>query len=207
MDPTLGGISSPRMGTHDVNVALGRCDCAPVRTKRRMNDNTTVFGDENQRKQVAVIMQRRAVDNRWQSEVWEPVGVLSDYEGAVEPPVIVQGQGITQWLYPAFDVVLCRSEAEGYFHNVSTAAPNVCVLWRMEDGRAVPRYVTVSYDEASRWMDGGAQVDSVVMPPPMCGWVRCFVAQYYRPEPKKRIRPRSFIAPKDRAAADAPQRP
>jgi hypothetical protein len=29
-------------------------------------------------------------------------------------------------------------------------------------------------------------------------WVRGFVEQHYRPEPKKRIRPRSFLAPKDR---------
>jgi hypothetical protein len=150
-------------------------------------------------KRVAVIMQRRAIDNQWQSDVWEPVGVLVDYEGGVEPRVIVEEPGTTQWLYPCFDIVLYRAEAEGYFHNVSTAAPNVFVLWRMEDARAVPHYVTVSYDEASRWMDGGAQVDPVAMPAAMRDWVRDFVEQNYRPEPKKRIRPQSFLSPKDRA--------
>jgi hypothetical protein len=153
------------------------------------------------RKAVAVIMQRRAVDNRWQSEVWEPVGVLTDYAGPAQPRVIVERPDTTQWLYPAFEIVLHRAEAEGYFHNVSTAAPNVFVLWRMEEGRAVPRYVTVSYDEASRWMDGGAQVDPVAMPPAMRTWVRGFVEQNYRPEPKKRVRPRSFLAPGDRGHA------
>jgi hypothetical protein len=153
---------------------------------------------EKPRKAVAVIMQCRAIDSRWQSEVWEPVGVLADYEGDLEPRVIVEEPGTTQWLYPRFEIVLHLSEAEGYFHNVSTAAPHVFVLWRMEDSRAVPHYVTVSYDEASRWMDGGAQVDSVAMPAAMRDWVRGFVEQHYRPEPKKRIRPRSFLAPKDR---------
>jgi hypothetical protein len=148
---------------------------------------------------VAVIMQRRAVDSQWQTEVWEPVGVLTDYEGEAEPRVIVEEPGTTQWLYPGIDIVLRRAEAEGYFHNVSTAAPNVFVLWRMADGRAVPHYVTVSYDEASRWMDGGAQVDPVAMPAGMRDWVRDFVEQNYRPEPKKRIRPQSFLSPKDRA--------
>jgi hypothetical protein len=99
--------------------------------------------------------------------------------------------------------VLQRAEAQGYFHNVSTAAPNVFVLWRMEGGRAVPHYVTVSYDEASRWMDGGAQVDSVVMPHAMRGWVREFVERHYQPEPKKRRRPQSFLAPEDRGPSDA----
>lgn len=150
---------------------------------------------------VAVVMQRRTIENRWQHDVWEPVGVLPDHAGAPGPRLIVSAKDITQWLYPGFDVLLQRAEAQGYFHNVSTVTPYVFVLWRMEDERAVPRYVSVSYDEASRWMDGGAQVDSVVMPHPMRDWVRDFVEQHYRPEPKKRRRPQSFLAPKDRGAA------
>ena len=151
-------------------------------------------------KRVAVVMQCRALDNGWQAEAWEPAGVLLDYEGIAQPRVIVERAGFTQWLYPAFQVALHRAEAEGYFHNVSTAAPNVFVLWRMEAGRGVPRYLTVSYDEASRWMDGGAQVDPVAMPAAMRTWVRDFVARNYRPEPKKRIKPRSFLAPGERGA-------
>jgi hypothetical protein len=150
------------------------------------------------RTRIAVIMQRRAIESRWQSEVWEPLGVLADYEGDAAPRVIVEEPEATQWLYPGFSIVLQRAEAEGYFHNVSTSAPNVFVLWRMEESRAVPHYVTVSYDEASRWMDGGAQVDAVAMPAAMRDWVRAFVEQHYRPEPKKRMRPQSFLSPKDR---------
>ena len=149
------------------------------------------------RTQVAVIMQRRAIESRWQSELWEPLGILPDYP-AGEPRVLLDSPALTQFLYPGFDIVLQRAEAQGYFHNVSTAAPNVFVLWRMEGGRAVPHYVTVSYDEASRWMDGGAQVDSVAMPHAMRDWVRGFVERHYQPEPKKRIRPQSFLSPSDR---------
>ena len=29
---------------------------------------------------VAVVMQRRSVDSPWQSEVWEPLGVLPGYD-------------------------------------------------------------------------------------------------------------------------------
>jgi hypothetical protein len=151
--------------------------------------------------QVAVIMQRRVIESRWQDDVWEPVGVLADYVGTVEPRLIVRQNDITQWLYPGFAILLRRAEAQGYFHNVSTATPNVFVLWRMEEGRAVPHYVTVSYDEASRWMDGGAHVDPVAMPHAMRAWVRGFVELHYEPEPKKRSRPQSFLAPKDRGAA------
>lgn len=154
---------------------------------------------EAQKKRVAVIMQRRAIDNRWQSEVWEPVGVLADYAGEDAPRVIVEEPGTTQWLYPGLEISLHRAEAEGYFHNVATPSPNVFVLWRMDNERAVPHYLTLSYDEASRWMDGSAQVDPVPMPALLRDWLAQFVAAHYRPQPKKRIKPQSFLSPKDRA--------
>lgn len=150
-------------------------------------------------RRVAVIMQRRAIDNRWQSEVWEPLGVLDDYAGGSDARVIVDAPGLQQWLYPGLELTLHRAEAEGYFHNISAPMPNVFVLWRMEEERAVPHYLTVSYDEASRWMDGSAQVDPVLMPAALVAWVEAYVAENYRPEPKKRIRPQSFLSPKDRA--------
>jgi Protein of unknown function (DUF3305) len=143
-------------------------------------------------------MQRRVIVNRWQSEVWEPLGVLTGYEGEPEPRVIVSEETATQWLYPGFDIALHRSEAEGYYHNVSAPEPRVFVLWRMQDERAVPHFVTVSYDEASRWMDGGENVDSVPMPAELLAWVGEFVEQNYRPQPRKRIKPQSFLSPKDR---------
>ena len=151
------------------------------------------------RKSIAVIMQRRPLANRWQSELWEAHGVLCDYEGAPQPRMLVDESATTQWLYPGFELALHRSEAEGYFHNVSAKEPRVFVMWRMEDARAVPQYVTVSYDEASRWMDGGEQVDSVGMPAALFAWVGEFVERNYRAAPKKRIKPQSFLSPKDRA--------
>jgi hypothetical protein len=144
-------------------------------------------------------MQCRAVENRWQSEVWEPSGVLSNYEGATEPRVLVERPGLKQWLYPGLEIAVHKSEAEGYYHNVSSAEPSVFILWRIENARAVPQFVTVSYDEASRWMDGGESVDRVAMPADLFAWVGEFVEQNYRAGPKKRIKPQSFLSPKDRA--------
>jgi uncharacterized protein DUF3305 len=137
--------------------------------------------------------------NRWQSEVWEPLSVLLDYDGPAEPRILVEEPATTQWLYPGLELVLHRSESEGYYHNVSAKEPRVFVLWRMEDERAVPKFATVSYDEASRWMDGGEQVDSVAMPAALFAWVGEFVEANYRAAPKKRIKPQSFLSPKDRA--------
>jgi hypothetical protein len=150
------------------------------------------------KKRVAVVMQRRAIDNRWQQETWEPIGVLQGYDDEKAPRVLVETKDIKQWLYPGFELALTLSEAEGYYHNVSSNQPCVFVLWRMEAGTAVPQFATVSYDEASRWMDGGESVDRVPMPPDLFGWVGEFVEKNYRFTPKKRIRPQSFLSPKDR---------
>jgi hypothetical protein len=142
---------------------------------------------------VAVIMERRALENRWRSEVWAPAGVIPDTEsGDRAPRLIAEDAAHAQWLHPGFEIRLYRDEAEGYYLNMSTPTPYVFVTWRMDDGRAVPDVVTVSYHEAARMMDGGAQVDGVPMPAEIDGWVSAFAKEHYKPEPKKRSRPPSF---------------
>ena len=54
-------------------------------------------------------MRRRPIANRWQSEIWEPVGVLDDYEGPQEARLLVEAPEGTQWLYPGLQVSLHRS--------------------------------------------------------------------------------------------------
>ena len=146
---------------------------------------------------IAVVMQRRPAQSRWADWVWEPWSVLPGYpDGA--PRVIVEDAGIAQWLHPGFKLLLHKDETEGYYMNVSAAQPRVFVLWRMDDERALPLEVTVSSDEAGRWLDGGHSVDGVAMPPEIFAWVGEYVENNYRPQPKKRIKPRSFQHPKDR---------
>ena len=113
---------------------------------------------------LAVIMQRRVSNNRWQSEFWEPWSVL---ESAEKGParLLVEQEGIAQWLHPGFELVLHRDETEGYYLNVSSGAPKVFVLWRMDEAQGLPLQVTASYDEGGRWLDGGHSVDGVAMPP------------------------------------------
>jgi hypothetical protein len=146
---------------------------------------------------VAVVMQRRAVQNRWIDCVWEPWGVLPTEERGA-PRLLLDDNDTAQWLHPGFTLQLHRDEAEGYYLNVSGPAPSVFILWRMDEERGLPVDVTVSSDEAARWLDGGHSVDRVAMPGEIFAWVGDYVEHNYRPEPKKRIKPRSFTHPKDR---------
>jgi len=119
-----------------------------------------------------------------------------------EPRLLVSQTDLEQWLHPGFELVIHRDEAEGYYLNVSSGSPRIFVLWRMDEEiqRAIPLQITASYHEGARWLDGGNAVDSVTMPPAIFAWVGEYVEKNYRPEPKKRIKPRSFLHPKDRAA-------
>lgn len=153
---------------------------------------------EKPKKTLAVIMQRRATRNRWESVLWEPWSVLESGEPQGGPRMLVEQADVAQWLYPGFELVLHRDEAEGYYLNVSSGSPRIFVLWRMDEDVGIPLQVTASYDEGARWLDGGHSVDSVTMPPQVFAWVGEYVETNYRPEPRKRIKPRSFIHPKDR---------
>jgi len=163
------------------------------------------IGMQQPRFDVCVVMQKREVNSRWQSEMWEPVAVLPD--GAHErvpghvsgtARLVSESDGVERWIFPAMPVVLRREEAEGYYLNISTPQPRVFVMWQLQDERGVPLEVSASYNDACSWMDAGEQVDSVAMPPDMYDSVSEFAREHFRPQPKKRIRPRSFQSRDDR---------
>ncbi len=153
-------------------------------------------------KRVAVIMQRLPLDNRWQPWQWRPLEVVEldvsplPGEGESGPRCLMRSAEETRWLFGGFDVEFFRDEAEGYFLNVDAPSPCWFIMWRMEevDGEeiAVPKCVTLSYNEAARLMDGGERVDVLPASPHMLELMHAFVAQYYRPEAKGKRRKPSF---------------
>ena len=145
-------------------------------------------------------MQRRPSQSRWVDAVWEPFGVLPNYPDG-EARVLREDGAFVQRLHPGLKLVIHRDEAEGYYLNVSGPQPSVFVLWRMEEENALPVDVTVSSEEAGRWLDGGHSVDRVAMPPEIFAWLGDWVEHNYRPQPQQRIKPRSFRHPKDRDRA------
>lgn len=149
-------------------------------------------------RRLSVVMERRVARSPWADYVWQPHAVLESDEPSGEPRLLMRRDDCEQWLHAGFELAIHRDEIEGYYMNVSSGSPRVFVLWRMEGEAGLPLQVTVSYDEGGRWLDGGNSVDGVAMPDAVFAWVGEYVEQNYRPEPKKRIKPRSFIHPKDR---------
>ncbi|MGE5171061.1 MAG: DUF3305 domain-containing protein [Rudaea sp.] len=148
---------------------------------------------------VDVIIARIPLTSRWASEAWRPVAVELSAPGTRaagvdvvpgESPCI--GEGHDRWRCLGFQIELHRSEAEGYFLNLTAPDPRIFVMWRMFDDGALPParpvLVTVSYNEAARFMDGGEQVEGVPMVPAIADWMRPFIAQHYKPEPRRKVR-------------------
>jgi hypothetical protein len=152
---------------------------------------------------VSVILQRTPIDNRWISERWEPVAVESSLDGelAAAPTRLPDAGAAARWRCPGHAIELHRSEAEGYYLNTTSPDPKVFVMWRPDEEGAVtrirPEVVTVSYNEAARLMDGGERVDAVPMPPAILAWMAPFVAEHYRPEPKRKVRRNDPFADRD----------
>src|SRR5262245_27550517 len=140
----------------------------------------------------AVILQREVVESRWESYRWSLLGVVPDVGG--EPRTIREDAKLLQRLYPGFELTLFRDEAEGYYLSSSSEAPSVFVSLRTDEttGDVYPFQATLSYNEAARRMDGGEKVDRCAAWPELAAWMEAWVAENYRPEPKKRQRPKSF---------------
>jgi len=116
---------------------------------------------------LAVVMQRKPLKSTWQPFQWLPAEVvLSPLPGSAAR-CLRDDPSETLWLYPGMSMRLYSDEAEGYFLNLDSGSPCWFIMWRLEGELAVPQFVTLSYNEAARLMDGGEQVDTLPLPPSM----------------------------------------
>jgi hypothetical protein len=135
----------------------------------------------------AVVVAKRIVENPWTSEIWLPIAVIERRGTRDQPPILLERNDAgEQWLHLGFEVELNRTEAEGYYLNLTTEQPVAFVEWELTEGGAEPRWVTLSYHEAARRLDGGAQVEAVPMPVEWLPWVAAFTQQHLKVPEKKR---------------------
>jgi hypothetical protein len=157
-----------------------------------MSDRTSI--------EVAVVMRRERIDNRWQPWRWQLDDVvLQEATFGSEPRQLFRSDREERWLHPGFTVELFRDDAEGYYLNATTPAPCWFVLWRMEEQASVweepiprPAAVSLSYHDAGRWLDAQETVEQVPAPRHVVEWMRAFAEEHYVVESRKRRRPESF---------------
>jgi hypothetical protein len=158
---------------------------------------------------VAVTMRKERLTGaaaRWMDWRWRLHDVALDEGGfGSEPRLLHRGEEGAHWLFPAMPVSLFRDDGEGYYLNATTAQPCWFVMWRMEEELglsdelvAVPQAVSLSYNDAGRWLDAQEFVEQVPCPPSIAAWLSEFAQANFAAEPKKRKRPESFKRLEDR---------
>jgi len=133
--------------------------------------------------------------NRWADEQWRPVAALPSQSHEYRDPdlgeCIEDNAAGSAWRFDGWWLELHASESEGYYLNVTSEQPKVFVMWRMDAARVPPAHpvqLTVSYNEAGRFLDGGEQVEAVPMSDDIRAWTERFVAEHYKPEPRRKSR-------------------
>ncbi|MEO8123499.1 MAG: DUF3305 domain-containing protein [Burkholderiales bacterium] len=151
---------------------------------------------------LAIVMERETAPNQWEAWRHRPVEVVQQEPAFGVTAHMLRDDGrVMRTLHPGFRLELFRDECEGYHLNLSSGAPVWFILWRSDDedpSRAWPVTVSVSYNEAGRWLDAQERVDNLPLPAEIVQWLQAFNDEYYRPEPKRRRRPASFLPPAQR---------
>ena len=151
---------------------------------------------------VAVVMERETAPNRYEDWRFRIVDVVPNEAAFGTAPRVLRDDGqLQRTLHPGFVLALYRDQADGYHLNLESGSPVWFVVWRIDDedpARAWPETVSVSYTEAGRWLDAQERVDNVPLDATLATWLQAYTDAHYRPEPKKRRRPQSFVAPEDR---------
>ncbi|MDN3919895.1 DUF3305 domain-containing protein [Roseateles violae] len=157
---------------------------------------------------VAVLFEREHQPNRWEdwrhriAEVLIDAGQFGSAPADAEAPRVLRDDGRqAQFLHRGLAVTLYADEGEGYYLNLSSGAPVWFVMWRTDESepsRAWPEAVSLSYNEAGRWLDAQERVDNVPLPAEVRDWLQAYTDANYRPEVKQRKRPASFQRPEQR---------
>jgi len=151
---------------------------------------------------VAVVIERERAPNQYEAWRFRIVDVVPNEAAVGSAPRVLRDDGkVQRTLHPGFVVELFRDQAQGYHLNLASGAPVWFVVWRIDDddpSRAWPETVSVSYEEAGRWLDAQERVDNVPLPAEVAAWLQTYTDATYQPEPRKRRRPQSFLSPGER---------
>jgi hypothetical protein len=159
--------------------------------------------------EVAVILRKERIEgamSRWQTWRWVLDDVVQQEPsfGSV-PRLLYKNDSGERWIHGGLRVELFEDDTEGYQLNATTPRPGWFVLWRMEEDATVadepiarPVVVSLSYHDASRWLDAQETVEQLPAPPDVVEWLKAFIAEFYQPEVKRPKRPESFKSLTDR---------
>ncbi len=161
---------------------------------------------------LGVVLERREIDNPWQSVSWHAVAVIPGAPEIDEARLLRDGPGWAQYHAATLELQLHRSDTEGYKHNITNEeVPVVYVVLRFDDddegdvdddGAPRPFLVTACPYEASAYLDTtatGEMVEPVPMPEGVKAWVQDYVAKHHVDVPFVKKRKKKSFEQHERA--------
>jgi hypothetical protein len=133
-------------------------------------------------------------NNPWSSGQWQATGLVvgeAVTSQTLTKQVIRSDTQNTQFLWSGFSVELFKDDAESYYHNLMSDNPKAFIICSNDEesgDQCRPFLVTLSYDEATSYMEVDELVYSVGMPAELYRWVEQFVLEHYVPVKKTKRR-------------------
>ncbi|WP_207478339.1 DUF3305 domain-containing protein [Arenibaculum pallidiluteum] len=150
-------------------------------------------------KPVCVVVERRAIESRWQDHAWRVVDVLPGAPETAPWTVLAEAPGLTRWLAGTAEVTIYPGETANYKFNLESPTPSVYVVLRRSDREPGMRLLAVTVDpgEAHAHADTGDDlVESLPLPVPLQAWLAEFVATHH-------VERRRYKRERDRADPEA----
>ena len=120
------------------------------------------------------------------------MGVISGNRNAdeVEPTLIREDDGVSQYLYGGFDIESFKDDLESYTANLRAHKPSMFVICEHDDeiDEIRPLVVTLSYDEMASYVEVDEPVFDIPIPSDIYHWVESYVLENYRPEEREKRR-------------------
>ena len=144
---------------------------------------------------VSVILEKRPSTSKWADAYWTVIGLIvgesevSDDESDSDNDMMLlhSQNGTEQYRYSGLSVTLYRDECESYYHNLMSPNPGCYVITDKETNeRPIPFKVSMSFDEAHSYQEGGKEIYAVEIPNELYLWIEAYVLDNYFPEKKRK---------------------
>lgn len=140
---------------------------------------------------VAVLVEHQAVhDNRWIDDRWVVTGVVAAGplpDAGLHCRPIHADDDSQQYLWSGLKIELHQDDTESYYANLMSDTPGVFVICDGgQEDELKPASVTLSYGEATSYMETDLRVERVAMPAEIYRWLEQYVLANYVPEKRKK---------------------
>jgi hypothetical protein len=140
---------------------------------------------------VAVLVEYQIVhNNRWIDGRWVVTGIVAGErlaDAGIHCRLVHSSDAGKQYLWTGLSVELYKDDAESYYCNLMSDNPGVFIICNEEQGEPLqPASVTLSYGEATSYMETDQRVERVEMPAELYRWLEQYVLANYVPEKRKK---------------------